>query len=406
MSLDLVARTLREQHGEAFARRWLAQQDQRTGSPRREQPRATTEALTSRGYGYSQNRQETLYEHDSHIKATSLLEPYHKVLGAAYETLHLLCRWSLEHATDTDPAPHLMTTYWVLEEATGKCERTLRRHLVEDGYPWSEAVRDLIDVRHNYGEMLDGKDEKGKNKTRPCITSMVIRFFPRGRQSKEARVKRWGRRDLLSESDAGRTRPTRLGREKNRYERLEPQMSACSSVEEQCYQNNWFLVKLGQTVSDRVEQTKDYGSLYADIPKNYVLDALRSDLALSVEKARAKGANIKRARSRWVDTAARVLAERHDDHRVMAHHLSEKHVTHADGFTNLWRRALWTAVKAAMYGGTEYGWALIDRMIALASDAKHEGFKKPTAWAWSRVREEMEALRRDYGSGMAGALEA
>ena len=68
--------------------------------------------------------------------------------------------------------------------------------------------------------------------------------------------------------------------------------------------------------------------------------------------------------------------------------------------------ALWTAVKAEMWGGTEHGWNLIDRMIALAEDARLEGFEKPSAWAWSKVREEMEELRRDYGSGAAGALEA
>ena len=183
-------------------------------------------------------------------------------------------------------------------------------------------------------------------------------------------------------------------------------MSAYSSLEEQKRENNWLLVRLGQTVSHREANSQELGSLYADIPKNHVLDALRSDLNLSVENARARGANIKRARSQWVDTAARVLAERHEDHRPLPHHLSEKHVTHADGFTDLWRRALWTAVKAEMWGGTEHGWNLIDRMIALAEDARLEGFEKPSAWAWSKVREEMEELRRDYGSGAAGALEA
>ena len=403
MSLESIARGMEARYGKPYARRWLAQQ-QRAADSRQSQ--ASSERATETRHNPPESHQEGLYEHESHIKASELLEPYRKVLGKAYDTLHLLCRWCLEHATDLDPAPHLMTTYWVLEEATGKCERTLRRHLTEADHPWSEAVRDLIDVRHNYGTMLDGKDEQGRDKTKPCITSMVIRFFPRGRQSEKARVKRWGRRDLLTESDQGRTRPTRVGREKNRYERLEPQMSACSSIKEQGRENNWFLVKLGQTVSDRVESFKDCGNLYADIPKNHVLDALRADLGLSVEKARARGANVKRARSKWVDTAARVLAARHDDHRALPHHVSENFVTHFDGFTDLWRRALWTAIKAEMYGGTGYGWALIERMIALAADAKREGFKKPTAWAWSRVKEEMEALRRDYGSGMAGALEA
>ena len=387
MSLEAVAEGLRAQYGAVYAARWLRDQ------------RATVQPQIN-----PQSVQEGFLEHESHRAATELLEPHRKALGAAYPLLHFLARWSVENASEDDPAPHLMTTYWTLEEALGLCERTLRRHLIEDGWRWSEAVRQLVDVRPNYGERLDGKDELGRDKYAPCITSMVIRFFPRGKQSSEARVKRWGRRDLLAESDEGRTRATR-NTEKRRYSRKDGQMSAYSSVEEKQGENNWLLVKLGQTVSVRAK-SQEFGSLYADIPTNHVLDALRSDLNLSVEGARARGANVKRARSRWVGTAAQVLAARHEDHRPLPQHLSEKHVTHWDGFTDLWRRALWTAVKAEMYGGTSRGWLLIQEMIERAQEAKVAGYKKPSAWAWSKVKEEMEALRRDYGSGAAGSLEA
>ena len=100
------------------------------------------------------------------------------------------------------------------------------------------------------------------------------------------------------------------------------------------------------------------------------------------------------------------MASRHEDHRPLPHHLSDKHVTHYDGFTDLWRRALWTAVKAEMYGGTTRGWVLIQEMIERVQEARVAGYEKPSAWAWSKVGEELEALRRDYGSGAAGALEA
>lgn len=352
------------------------------------------------------SKQEPFFEHPSHTAATSLLEPYRRALGAAYSTLHLLARWSIEHATEQDPAPHLMTCYWTLEEALGLCERTLRRHLVEAGHPWSDTVLQLIDLRHNYGEMLDGKDEDGKDRLRPCITSMVIRFFPQGRYSPKAKVKRWGRRDLLADSDEGRTRPTRPQAQKARYERQTMQMSAYSSVKKQSRDNNWLLVKLGQTVSERSEaQTyKPFGSLYADIPKSYVLDALKSDLELAVNQAAARGASVTRARSRWVDMAAKLLAERHQDHRALPHHESERHITHYDGFTDLWRLLLWTAIKAEMYGGTEQGWWLVKRMVILAQDAADMDVDKPSAWAWVQVREEVLALRRDYGSGMAGTV--
>ncbi|MCW5818774.1 MAG: hypothetical protein KIT12_02595 [Trueperaceae bacterium] len=110
--------------------------------------------------------------HGSHARATELLAPYRDALGPAYALMHLLARWSVEHATPDDPAPHLLTTYWSLEEATGKCARTLMRHLVEPGHSWSEAVRHLVDVRHNYGAIA----------WKPSTTAVrkwgqIIRFF-------------------------------------------------------------------------------------------------------------------------------------------------------------------------------------------------------------------------------------
>ena len=384
MSLELIAETLRAQYGPVYADRWL--RDRHT----------TLEPV--------QSVQEPFLEHESHRKASELLEPHREALGAAYPLLHFLARWSFENATADDPAPHLITTYWTLEEAVGLCERQLRRHLVEPNNPWSEAVSRFVHVDRNYGKRLNGKDDAGKDKLDKCITNLVIRFFPKGRYSERARIRRWAKRNLLAESDAGRTRATR-NTVKVRYSRNIGQMSAYSSLEESTSENNWFLAKIGKTVSYQ-PKSKDFGNLYADIPRNYVLDALRTDLNLSVEGARARGANIKRARSRWVDTAAQVLAARHEDHRPLPHHLSDKHITHYDGFTDLWRRAIWTAVKAEMYGGTPRGWLLIQEMIERVQEAKVAGYKKPSAWAWSKVREELEVLRRDYGSGAAGVLEA
>ena len=57
-------------------------------------------------------------------------------------------------------------------------------------------------------------------------------------------MKRWGRRDLLAESDEGRTRATR-NTEKPATAVKTSQMSAYSSVEETVGENNWLLVKLG-----------------------------------------------------------------------------------------------------------------------------------------------------------------
>ena len=220
-------------------------------------------------------------------------------------------------------------------------------------------------------------------------------------------MKRWGRRDLLSrQSDEGRTRPTRQSVQNIRYQRKTGLMSGYSSLKEQSVENNWLMVKLGQTVSERAGQPKNCGSLYADIPKNHVLDALRSDLRLALEQTEARGGSITRARTKWVDTAAQVLAERHGDHKPLPHHAHAKHTTHHDGFTDLWRRMLWTAVKAELYGGTTRGWTLVRQMVTLAGEGRELGVAKPSAWAWVQVREEVNSLRRDYGSGRAGVLEA
>ncbi len=291
-----------------------------------------------------------------------------------------------------------MTTYWTLEEITGLSERTLRRHLIEDGHSWSKMVRHLIDVRHNYGTMPQGEEDKS------VITNMVIRFFPRGRLSLQAKVKRWGERNLIEEADNGRTRATRLRayEKEQRYERREPLMSASSSVGEQIEKHNWFMAKLGQTVPTRAKK-EDFGRLYADIPTKHLLDALRADLQLTEENDRYRGANVKRARSLWVENAGQLLAKRHSEdcpHPVYAH---SKHVTYADGFTKLWQKAIWTALKAQLYGGTEVGWRLLGRMILLAEEVKGEGVKKPVAYAWSMVkREGFAELMRDYGAGAVG----
>lgn len=378
---QVIFEAMRAQHGAAHAARWWQSQQERV------------------------SYQEQYLEHESHVKASELLEPHREALGPAYDLLHLLARWSVENASENDPAPHLMTTYWTLEEITGQSERNLRRHLVESLHRWSETVAHLIDVDHNYGERLDGKDEKGADKTAPCITNMVIRFFPRGRQGKQARVKRWGKRDLLAESDEGRTRGTRQ-HERVRYRRYNSQLSAHSPVVEQGQENNWLLVRLGQSVSYRVENHKRLGNLYADIPKNHVLHALREDLRLSEDNAIKRGANVKRARSKWVDTAAQVLAARHGDDKPLPCHAHERYITHADGFTDLWRKTLWTAVAAEMYGGTQRGWKLVQDVIERAAEAQADGLHNPSAYAFKQVKEDVEVLRREYGNGAVGAMPA
>ncbi len=196
-------------------------------------------------------------------------------------------------------------------------------------------------------------------------------------------------------------------------------MSAYKSVKEQTQISNWLMVKLDQTVSNREENSKDYGSLYADIPRNHVLNALRADLRLMIENAQERGASVKRARALWVDRAAQALAARYGDDRpkgefalIPEHHrdaggpIGWQHgkdktfPVYGDGFTNLWRRALWTAIRAELYGGTNRGWVLLEKMSGYAYEALQAGKQKPTAWAWTLIKAEGFAeLLRDYETG-------
>lgn len=340
--------------------------------------------------------------HESHQRATTLLEPHREALGPSYPTIHLLARWSLEHATDTDPAPHLLTTYWSLEEATGKSSRTLMRHLVEESHPWSATVKTLIDVRHNYGEMQVG------DSTRPCIVGTVIRFFPKGRLTPRARVCRWGERDLIAEADAGRTRPCRP--QPPRYQRRTPRMSAYTALKEQAVRFNWVMIHVGRSAP---EENKILADLYADIPKQHVLNALRADLAIHLERAQVAGHSLARARYMWIEFAARTLAHRFNDAApkphfsvVAAHggvcgyrlHGGKVRAVPKDGFTCLWRLALWAASRAEDHSGSSRGWFFLHRLGVLANEGDQMGIGNPIAWAWTIVnREGFNELIRDYG---------
>lgn len=349
-----------------------------------------------------------LAPHSSHTRATEFLAPYRDALGPAYALVHLLARWSVEHATSDDPAPHLLTTYWSLEEATGKCARTLMRHLVEPGHPWSEAVRHLVDVRHNYGAMPVGSE------LRPCIVGTVIRFFPAGRHTPSARVCAWGRRDLIAESDAGRTRPCRP--RPGRYERRVPRMSAYTSVKEQAVEFNWVMIQVGRPLEMR--QHDSIADLYADIPDQHVLNALRGDLVVRLGEASRVGKSLKRVRARWVEQAATTLAHRFGDDVPKPHrafpvprdgihgyrfHNGKAFPVPADGFTSLWRRALWTAVRAEEVG-VPAGWWFVERFCTLAAEAGGSGKTNPVAWAWTVVKlEGFAEVMRDHAAAAVPA---
>src|SRR5690606_37314647 len=261
----------------------------------------------------------------------------------------------------------------------------------------------LIDLRHNYGEMVVG------NSRRPCIIGTVIRFFPRTRLTPRARVCRWADRDLIAEADAGRTRPCR--QRASRYQRRTPRMSAYTALKEQAKRFNWVMIHVGRPSACKDKES--LADLYADIPKQHVLNALRGDLSIQIERAEEAGHSLARTRARWVDLAATTLAHRFGDDVPKPHaalpkprdgdqgyrfHQVRAHIVPADGFTNLWRLALCTALRTETEGASFKGWWFLERFGALAVEGAEGSKRNPVAWAWTIVkREGFEDLTREYG---------
>lgn len=425
-SETLIAEAMRAKHGATHARRWLASQctPRSSSQPSFLKPTATssTESPINAPVNpspqafqkSSEGPREDLPVHPSHQAATELLAPYKEDLGAAYPTLHAIARCSIEYASADDPAPHLLTTQWTLEEMTGQSTRNLRRHLIEGHHAWSETVQRLIDLRTNYGTFRQGPHEK------PTNVGTLIRFFPQGRYSPNAKIKKFAHRDLIAESEAGRTCFSRPGLQRARYERVEGQMSAYSSVMEQTQALNWVMLHVGRSVPGASLEQEDSARLYEDIPRKHLLNALRADLQLGIEQAEERGASVGRARALWVDKAGRILSARfHDDRAPLQYtdmlpegqqaapgvpigytvRSGQIQPVYADGFRRLWWKLLWTAIRAELYGGTMQGWILLERMLMHAEEAQLMGKRKPIAWAWTLIKQEGFAeLLRDFGN--------
>lgn len=330
---------------------------------------------------------------ESVMQAHELLAADREELGPAYKFVHLLARFNIETATQEDPAPHLMTTYWTLGEMLGVSTRTVQRYL-EPGHSYSEAVSRWISQAHNLGTMQFNTPDR---LDQTIIVATVLRFFPRGRLSKQARVKLWGERDIIADSLDGLTERARIknrGIEKPRYRRAKPLMSPCSLLEEQAQKQNWLWIKLGKTVTERQRHGKSSSNIYGDIPRKAVLRALRSDFYRAENEAKQLGKNARVHRSAWVGFAARLLSGRFKANApppgaIVGGYYTEdgkRWKAHEDGFTKLMMKVLWVVVRAELYGGESYGWHLLERMFVLAEDAEREGLKKPLAFAWKKLK--------------------
>lgn len=378
-----LAQALKQQHGAVFAQRWLAEQlsDTRYMKPPSDAEDENQEYPTS---------DEALCP--TYQEAVTLLERDRDALGVAYDSLLLLAWLSLDQASERDPTPHLQTALWVLAEMSGKHPRTLQRHLLEHQHPWSATVSKWLDIRPVYGERLEGIDTTtGEAKRKKRYVGVVYRFFPRTRLSSRARIGRFGARDLIAASDAEQTqfsRPRRVQEKlvRKRYGRGEGLMSSHSSPKLQIYRYNWYIENLSLKKDNF---SKEAVNVCGDIPRRRVLDELLCRREALLCTARERGASLARARSRWVEAAASVLARAFNDH----------------GFTNLWRKVLWTAIKTEMYGGTTAGWRVVQRLVDLADENIHQpGLKRPVACAYARVKEDLDLFARDYGGGRAGAI--
>lgn len=161
---------------------------------------------------------------------------------------------------------------------------------------------------------------------------------------------RWGQHDLIAEADAGRTRLCRP--QPPRYYHSAPRMSAYSALKEQADRFSRVMIHGGRPSASKDRES--FADLYADIPKQHVLYALRADLSIQLMRAETAGHNVIGTQARWVDLAATTLARRFGDDVPKPHaalpaprddvegfrfHDGKAHPVPADGFTNLWRRA-------------------------------------------------------------------
>lgn len=301
-------------------------------------------------------------------------------LGPAFASALTLARACLSFATPADPAPHVLTTLWTLAEMTGKSERTIQRHLLEDTHRWSPWVRRFFDFSPNYDTMPT------PNGARRVVSGTVVRFFPHTRLGPNARVKRWGSRNLAADSRAGCTKPARI-RSKSPLENTGvARVSSYGTLQDEVKTRRWVFIGLEALSTSR--GIENPVNPYRDIPSNAVLDAALADLEARLERAVEENTPLGLVRAAWVESVARAITLRLADAK----------------FENLWRRLLWVALRAELHGGTRAGFWFLQRLYRLALDAKREGvLEHPVAWALELVRSEgLQELERDHAMGAVG----
>ena len=305
--------------------------------------------------------------------------------GPAFPTVMSLA-WACVSLTDeitTAKNPHFLTTLWTLGEMTGKCERTIQRHLFEDGHPWSPVVKEFFAFEHNLEQMSCYQNEKGET-SRTVIAGTLVRFFKDTRYSKRAKITRFARRDLDLERESRRTQSTRLEffqdrlarakREEHpdepenpetlalnahletsqsRYARSEELMSWSIPAQKQVFLMNWQFTCL-ESLS-RLLRLKTSEILDHDIPDRQLLEALLERLDFEEELARVIGSGVTKARSAWVFIAAKRISS-----------------LLRDRLEGWWRKALWVALRARL-GGTQIGFRLLSRAFHLCLEARVEG---------------------------------
>ena len=193
-------------------------------------------------------------------------------------------------------------------------------------------------------------------------------------------------------------------------------MSVYTALKEQAERCNWVMIHVGRpSVRKDKESLAD---LYADIPRQHVLNALRADLRIQLERADETGHSLVRTRRRWVELAAATLARRFGDDVPRPHaalpvpregvhgyrfHAGEAYKVPSDGFTSIWRRAVWTAAREEVTAGSSRGWWFLQRLGILVEEGSQVGKRNPAAWAWTIIkREGFDELLRDHGRHVSG----
>jgi hypothetical protein len=289
-------------------------------------------------------------------------------LGPAAKTLQVLLRFAFEQ---DEKAPHMFTTLWTLAALTGQSERTVQRHLCERGHTWSGTVKHFFDVRVCFSTCFD---KFGHGET--VISGLMIRFFPDGRYSKHANVKRYYQRDMALARAEGKTQFFKP--EKARYARKRSPMSSSIPMRELINEVNGVLLFVKKQKAPLRTANTDND-----------IEAKLHDFRAKVRHVLVRGRRPGRVIASFVQECALVLATKTKDKGKFA--------------IPFWRGLLWTCAKQEFLNQSPYAFRQLELLLKDISEC--QAHKNPVASSYKRFKLMFNSLKADVAAlSFAGAV--